>query len=941
MKKTAGIIVKILLGIILLIFVLLFTVPIIFKEQIRTKVEQVINESVNATVNFEDYKLGFFRNFPNLSFSLNGLSVVGIDKFENDTLAGFKSFSLVFNLSSLLGDSGYEVKSIVMDNAVINAIILKDGTANWDIMKDTTETVVTEEDTTSSDIKILLKKVALLNTSLSYSDEESAMKAYVKNLNFNLKGDMTMSETDMQMSLNIGEVTFIMDGMKYLNKAVIDSKIDLLANLDNMKFTFRENYFSINDLKLNFSGIVAMPGDDIETDLKFGTAQTSFKTLLSLVPAVYMSDYQDLKTSGEFTLSGSAKGIYSDADSTLPDISLNLSVSNGLISYPALPEQIKNINIKSNVFVDGKDMDKTTANIDLFHMELAGNPFDMTFGLKTPMSDPDFKGSMVGRIDLSAISKAVPMDSISLSGIIDMSVQMAGRMSMIEKEQYESFSASGTMGIKNMLVAMTGYPEVKINEAGFEFTPAFAAMTNTSLNVGGKSDFLLNGRLENYIPYVFNDQTIRGKLSMHSKLIDVSEIMSKMATDTTEVEDTTSLTVIQVPGNIDFDFDALIDEFSYDSIKAQKIKGHVIVRDGILSIREAGMNILKGTILMNADYDARDTLKPVMKADFDIQNIEVKDAFNTFNTVQKLAPAAKNIDGKISAKMAYVSLLGGDMMPVINSINGGGKLQSDEITLVESATFDKIKETLKLGDKYSNTFKDINISFKIADGRIFVNPFDVKTGNMKMNISGDQGLDQTLNYLVKTEIPRSDLGSSVNSLIDNLSSQASAFGINYKPSDMLKVNVKVTGTFSKPVVAPFFGSTTGEKTGGVKEAAKEVVKQTVDNTVDKAKEKARGEAEIQAAKLVQEAEEKGQALRDEAAKTAENIRKEADIQAQKMIDGAASKGTIAKMAAQKGAETIKKTADNKANQLVQEADVQALKLVEDAKVKSDEMVKKI
>jgi hypothetical protein len=177
--------------------------------------------------------------------------------------------------------------------------------------------------------------------------------------------------------------------------------------------------------------------------------------------------------------------------------------------------------------------------------------------------------------------------------------------------------------------------------------------------------------------------------------------------------------------------------------------------------------------------------------------------------VQKLAPAAKGIDGKISAKLAFMSLLGSNMMPIINSINGGGKLQSDEITLVESSTFDKIKEMLKLGDKYSNTFKDINISFKIADGRIFVSPFDVKTGNMKMNISGDQGIDQTLNYLVKTEIPRSDLGGSINSFIDNLSAQASVFGITYKPSDFLKVNIKVTGTFSKPVVAPFFGSTTG------------------------------------------------------------------------------------------------------------------------------------
>ena len=193
----------------------------------------------------------------------------------------------------------------------------------------------------------------------------------------------------------------------------------MFANLDNMKFTFRENYFSLNDLKLNFTGMVVMPGDDIETDIQFNTEKSSFKSFLSLIPAIYMADYKDLKADGEFALSGSAKGIYSDADSTLPDVKLVLSVNKGLISYPALPEQIKNINIKSDVFVDGKDMDKTLVNVDLFHMELAGSPFDMTFALKTPMSDPDFRGSMIGHIDLAALSKAVPMDSISLSGLID------------------------------------------------------------------------------------------------------------------------------------------------------------------------------------------------------------------------------------------------------------------------------------------------------------------------------------------------------------------------------------------------------------------------------------------------------------------------------------------------------------------------------------------
>ena len=610
MKKLARIIIASLLGLILLILILLFTVPVLFKGKIKIKVEQVINESVNAKVDFKDYKLSFFRDFPNLAFGLDDVSVVGIDKFENDTLAGFKSFDLVFNLASLFKKTGYEVKSVIVDRAVVNAIYLEDGSANWDIAKDTSEAPV-EEETTTSDMKIRLEKVSLTNSSLSYIDKSSDMEAYLKNLNFGLKGDMTMSETDMQIALSAGEVTFIMEGMKYLNKAVADSKIDLLADLDNMKFTLRENYLTINDLKLNFSGMVAMPGDDIETDLTFGTEQTSFKTLLSLIPAVYMKDFEDLKTSGEFTLSGSAKGIYSDADSTLPDIALVLKINNGLISYPDLPDQISNIKMDSRLFADGKDLDGTTVNVDAFHMELAGNPFDMTFALRTPMSDPDFSGSMIGKIDLTALSKAIPLDSINLSGLIDMSVKMAGKLSMIEKEQYDKFQASGKMEIQNMEVAMIGYPDIKINGASFEFSPAYAALTKSDLLVGGKSDFSISGRLENYIPYVFKKEIIKGNLTLRSKIVDAADILSKIATDTTALEDTTSLAIIRIPENIDFDFNAVINSLTYNKIKAKNVKGHMIIRDGILSFRETGMNILGGLITMNADYDTRDSLKPL------------------------------------------------------------------------------------------------------------------------------------------------------------------------------------------------------------------------------------------------------------------------------------------------------------------------------------------
>lgn len=101
MKKTSKIILKVFLGIIILIFVTLLVFPIFFKDKIKTKVVQVINESVNATVDFSNYKLGFFRNFPNITFSLEGITVTGKDIFENDTLLSLKSADMIFNLASL------------------------------------------------------------------------------------------------------------------------------------------------------------------------------------------------------------------------------------------------------------------------------------------------------------------------------------------------------------------------------------------------------------------------------------------------------------------------------------------------------------------------------------------------------------------------------------------------------------------------------------------------------------------------------------------------------------------------------------------------------------------------------------------------------------------------------------------------------------------------
>jgi hypothetical protein len=417
--------------------------------------------------------------------------------------------------------------------------------------------------------------------------------------------------------------------------------------------------------------------------------------------------------------------------------------------------------------------------------------------------------------------------------------------------------------------------------------------------------------------------------------------MSSLSAGTKEAEDTTALAVITVPKDLDFNFNALVDQFIYDKIEVQNVRGNILVKNGIVSFRNTGMDLLGGTVSMNADYDTRDTLKPFMKADLSIEDLGIKDAFNTFNTIRMLAPTAKGINGKISAGLSYSSLLGRDFMPVVPTITGGGRLQSDEVTLVESAVYNKMKETLKLSDSYTNTFKDINVSFKINNGRIYISPFNVKAGNIKMNIGGDHGIDQTLNYVIKTEIPRSELGNSINSLIDNLSAQASAFGIAFKPSELIKINVRVTGTFLKPVITPFTGNTPPDSTQNIKATTGAAIKELAGKGLDQTKEKVRSEAEIEADKLVKEAEEQGHIFREEAAKAAEKIRQEADIQAQRLTKDSESKNPWTKYSAKIAADALRKEADKKANQLIQEADSQADKLLDEAKLKREELLRKI
>ena len=90
------------------ILVFMLVLPSMFKDKVITIVKKEANEMLNAKLDFESLDISLFSHFPSASIELNGLTLSGIDDFENDTLVSAESIDVAVNVMSLwTGELGY------------------------------------------------------------------------------------------------------------------------------------------------------------------------------------------------------------------------------------------------------------------------------------------------------------------------------------------------------------------------------------------------------------------------------------------------------------------------------------------------------------------------------------------------------------------------------------------------------------------------------------------------------------------------------------------------------------------------------------------------------------------------------------------------------------------------------------------------------------------
>lgn len=626
------------------------------------------------------------------------------------------------------------------------------------------------------------------------------------------------------VNLKVNEAMF-----KYpdLPTAVKNITMDLL--IDNKDGVIDNTVIDLKKLHLDF-GNNPVEARALITKMYPTNIDGEVKAKLNLAELSSMFPMEGLTMKGNYSVDVKAKGIYDSLKKSIPAINASMALANGYVKSKDFPIPMEDLKFTSTINNVSGDMSETIIKVNDFSMLMDGERFTANLLLQN-LVDYTWDLQAKGGVDLEKITKVFPVEGMTLAGKVKADLSTKGKYSDLQAEKYDRLPTSGSASLRDFKYVTTDLPPVALSQAAMSFDPRKIEIRDVNGTVG-KSDFKVNGYLANYIGYVFGEnETIKGNVTFNSNLLDLNEFMVESEETTT---DTTSMGVIPIPDNIDFVLKSDIKQVNLMNYVMTNASGDVIIRNAKADLSGLRFNMLGGQFVVNGTYDTKDIKHPKYDFGLKVENVSMKQAASSSSLVQTYAPVAGLVNGNFNLDFKISGELLQNMMPNMGTVNGGGLVKIMQASLKESKILSGITSVTKLDDTNEVTLKDVLMSASISNGRLSVKPFDAKFGDYKTTVAGSTGLDGSIDYKLKMDVPAGKLGTQFNSLIAQYS------GGKNDPNSTIPLNITIGRTFTDPSVS----LVSAEQKEQVKEAVTNAAKEEGTKAVQEAVKGTEAEAVV-------------------------------------------------------------------------------------------------
>lgn len=643
------------------------------------------------------------------------------------------------------------------------------------------------------------------------------------------------------------------DGMfKYpdLPRPVSDVNINLLVknttdNLDNTQV-------NISDFNLNF-GNNPISGRLLLENLVTYDMDGQLLGKLNLEELTSIFPLEGMELKGSLNINATAQGRYDSVANIIPNIDAVAVLNNGYVKSTEYPAPIENLNVNLSIINNSGKMDDLMVNLSSFGFDLEGESIEGNLKVND-LDQLNWDGAVKGAVDLGKIAAIFPMENVIMEGKVAANINTRGSYADVEAARYQMLQTSGHLEVKDLYYTDLDLPQgVRINSAKGDFTPNSIELTDFDARIG-QSPLTASGSLNNYMAYLFGtNATLRGNVNLYSSRFNVNEWM----TGSTTTEDNSSLSVIELPKDIDFSMSVKADEVLYDNLVLKDVNGAMVLRDGILSFNNATMSTLGGKLGLNGSYNSQDIAAPKFDITFDVAGLSIQEAFKSFNTVRAFAPIAQHVTGDFTTKFAMSGLLGQDMMPVLSSLDGSGLVKVAEAALRDSKIIEGITSLTKLKDGNTLNLKNLNFSAQIVDGMLQLKPFNLNLWGYEANIQGSSGFDGSINYLVNMNVPVEKFGSQATSLLSGLTNTDASNAV-------IPLGFNLQGNYANPKISLAGGD-------NIESYVANALKARLTSSTNQVKQDLAAEFKVREDSIKQELKVKAEVARDSAKSEAAKI----------------------------------------------------------------------
>lgn len=467
---------------------------------------------------------------------------------------------------------------------------------------------------------------------------------------------------------------------------------------------------------------------------------------------------------GKLAGGGNIKGKYDPKNKIFPITDANINLQSGYIKTEYYPNPITNINIVttiknqkgtfSDLKVTLKPAEFTFEGKPVFVQAQLYNFEDLTYDIKAN-----------GTLDISKIYKVFSQKGLDIDGFVKADLVLKGNQSDAEKGNYSKLHNKGTLELRNILIASEYLPKkFLIKEGIFKINQDKMSFSNFQA-VYGQSDFKMNGYLQN----VFNFATtktgvLRGSFTLNSTYINADEFMSKteMAQpnststqnpDSKPTAQKAETGVIMIPTNLDLKFQANAQKVNFNELTLKDTKGYLNMKKGVLTMQNAGFNLIGCTVNMNAKYQASTAKKAQFEYDIKASDFDIKRAYNEIKIFREMASAAEKAQGTISLEYKLKGRLNANMEPVYPSLVGNGIVSVKDIKLHGMKMFSAVAKKTSKEEMKNPELSKVEIKSSVKNNIITLERFKFKFAGFRPRIEGTTSLDGRLNIKMRLGLP--------------------------------------------------------------------------------------------------------------------------------------------------------------------------------------------